>query len=239
MFNWFTSVQTENENATSTDKNDSRDVFKIVVILDESGSMRTVKDKMVESLNSLISEQQEIDRPCRFTLVKFNETVKGVVRNADLKTVKPLREGDYRPEKTTALYDAIGETFEWFRDEKNVLAVIVTDGQENASRRFGYQQISQLIQRKQRELNWSFVYLCNDLSTSHQGAQIGLSSCGYATNCIRERDHFGSYLAKDVSQAISNYRTTGLSVQSQLNKSIPQEFNDQNPSKSSSSWGWI
>ena len=47
------------------------DDFKIVVVLDESGSMSTIRNDMIKSLNDLIREQKQLERPCKFTLVKF------------------------------------------------------------------------------------------------------------------------------------------------------------------------
>ena len=109
------------------------DNFKIVVVLDESGSMGSVKHDMITALNDLIKEQKQIkDRPCNFTLVKFNDKITRVIKNCDLQEVSLLTSNDYTPGRTTALNDAIGDTVDWFRYEENVLMVIVTDGAENA-----------------------------------------------------------------------------------------------------------
>ena len=49
----------------------------IAVILDESGSMNTKKDHVLEGFNSIINEQKVIaDDSLRLSLFKFNTNVK-------------------------------------------------------------------------------------------------------------------------------------------------------------------
>lgn len=195
------------------------DHFKIVVILDESGSMDSIRQPMIEALNGLIQEQKQVKaRPCHFTLVKFNSRVQRVIENRDLQEVSMLTLADYAPSESTALYDAIGDTIDWFRYERDVLLVIITDGQENASTRYRKKAIIEMLDEKQKYCNWSYVYLCNDLSTSAQGDSIGLNTSKNVTNCCVKQDEYKSFIGKNLNFAIGNYRTKGVSVQSQLNR---------------------
>ena len=190
--------------------------FKIVVILDESGSMESIRHDMVKALNDLIKEQKQLDRPCKFTLVKFNDKVTRVTENTDLNDVKALSLLDYMPSRSTALYDAIGSTIERFRYESNVLLVIITDGLENASTQYNKKQIFDMLEEKKKFREWTYVYLSNDLTNSAQGATIGFDNSASSTNCVVDRDQFGSYLGQRMNHAIYNYRAYGQSVQSQL-----------------------
>ena len=142
--------------------------FKIIVILDESGSMEPIRHDMIKALNDLIMEQKQLDRPCKFTLIKFNDDVTRVIDNTDLKEVKKFTMEDYSPNRSTALYDAIGTTIERFRYEQNVLLVIITDGQENASTRYNKKQIFDMLEEKKKYRDWTYVYLSNDLTNSGQ-----------------------------------------------------------------------
>ena len=194
------------------------DDFKIVVILDESGSMENIRKDMIKALNELIKEQKQLDRPCKFTFVKFNDRVKRVIENKDLKEVKNFSLDDYCPDRSTALYDAIGSTIEWFKYESNVLLVIITDGQENASKKYTKDEIFDLLDEKKKDSDWTYVYLSNDLTNSDQGTHMGLDTSLYSTNCVVDKDQFASYLSQDMNEAIYNFRANGKSVQSQLNK---------------------
>mgnify|MGYP003350365887 CR=1 FL=1 len=74
------------------------DTFKIVMILDESGSMESIRDSMIKAINSLILEQSQVSgRETTFTLVKFNNEVKRVIENKPLSEVKPLTQEHYKP----------------------------------------------------------------------------------------------------------------------------------------------
>ena len=194
------------------------DTFKIVMILDESGSMECIRESMIKAINSLIHEQSQITgRETTFTLVKFNNSVKRVIENKPLNQVKPLTPEHYKPNGSTALFDAIGDTISWFRNEKDVLMVIVTDGQENASKRFSRAMINNFIEDKQKNNSWTYVYLSNDLSTATQGDSIGCASSRVASNCVVQQENFGDYISSQLNSAIGNYRSQGVSVQSQLN----------------------
>jgi hypothetical protein len=196
----------------------SNSFFKIVIVLDESGSMESVRDAMKNSINDLIKEQQQIkERPATFSLVKFNDKVNRVIKNKPLEDIKLLNSEDYKPNGSTALYDCIGDTIEWFRNEKDVLLVIVTDGQENASRSFSKNEVTRMIEDKKKNNGWTYVYLSNDLNTAAQGDGIGCSRSAYATNAVVEQKKFGAYMSNNLNSAISNYRKDGISVQKQLN----------------------
>ena len=197
---------------------ETSDKFKIVIVLDESGSMQDVKQDMIKAINSLITEQQQVkERPALFTLVKFNNQVTRVIKNLDLREVSLLTDNDYVPSATTALYDALGDTINWFRYEKDVLMVVVTDGMENASRTYTHDQVKIMLDEKKEHRNWSYVYLSNDLSTARQADSLGMSKSRFATNRVLRKGGHGRYISKNINEAISNYRKEGLSVQAQLN----------------------
>ncbi len=211
-------IRRHEERTPQTEPVTSDSFFKIVIILDESGSMEPIKGDMKNAINDLITEQKQIKgRPTTFTLVKFNDKVNRVIKNKPLEDIKLLTSEDYTPNGSTALYDCIGDTIEWFRNEKDVLMVIVTDGQENASRSFNKNEVNKMIEEKKKNNNWTYVYLSNDLKTASQGADIGCVKSDYATNAMVEQKHFGSYMSNNLNSAISNYRKDGTSVQRQLN----------------------
>lgn len=191
--------------------------YKIVMILDESASMNSIREKMLESINGFLAEQRTVDRPCRFTLVKFSNNVERKISNVDLQQVKPLKPSDYTPNGMTALYDAVGDTIDWYRYEKDVLLVIVTDGQENASREYKHAEIKNLLEEKSKFRGWSYVYLANDLSVAAQGDSLGCQRSMTSSNCRVEQASYGKFIKKDLCEAVKNARLDGTSVQEQLN----------------------
>lgn len=211
----------------NTSNTKSTSALKIVVILDESGSMDCIKDKMITALNDLITEQKQVEgRLATFTLVKFSETVKQYVHDKPIKEVSLLDHSAYCPNGCTSLYDAIGDTIEQFNNDQDVLMVIVTDGQDNSSRRYNKRQIAQMIENKKTTANWSYVYLSCDLSTFDQGNRIGLKTSDCASNCVVNQVAMASFVSTRLNAAIKNCRTTGASVQQQLNDEDEDEDED-------------
>jgi Mg-chelatase subunit ChlD len=191
--------------------------FKIVIVLDESGSMDIVKNKMIDSINDLIAEQKQVEgKQTTLTLVKFNGQVNRVIKNKHISEIRPIASHEYIPNGSTSLYDAIGDTINWFRNEKDVLMVIVTDGQENSSKNYNKKQINRMIEEK-KESGWSYVYLSNDLSTETQGNDIGLQKSSLSSNCRVTQENYGDFISNNLNKAIKNYRSYGMNVQSQLN----------------------
>ncbi len=45
-----------------------------------------------------------------------------------------------------------------------IVMVIITDGQENASREFRKEQVAKMIKSKQEQFDWQFVFLSADLA---------------------------------------------------------------------------
>lgn len=194
------------------------DLFKIVIVLDESGSMMCIRDQIIKSINDLISEQKEVkERPATFTLVKFSDNVNRMITNKLLTNIQMISYSDYMPSGSTALYDAIGNTINWFKNEKNVLMVIVTDGQENASKKYTKSQINQMIDEMKEKNSWTYVYLSSDLNTEIQGNNIGLKQSNYTSNCRIDQNNYGKFIGRTLNSAITGCRKTGISVQSQLN----------------------
>ena len=76
-------------------------------LLDETGSMQSIKDDTIGGFNAYLEELQKGDGETVFSLVSFNssETTKRYVAEP-VKDVKPLTDGDYRPQAMTPLIDA-------------------------------------------------------------------------------------------------------------------------------------
>ena len=54
-----------------------------------------------------------------------------------------------------------------------VMMVIITDGQENASREYDSRQVKRLIQEHEQNENWQFIYLGSDLSNFADAEALG------------------------------------------------------------------
>ena len=135
-------------------------VLSVVFILDNSGSMIEMKDEPRQGLNAFYKTQQEAG-DFLSTLIFFNSRVSFKHKNLNGKDVPILSEKDYGPNGMTALYDAIGEAIEYQKSQKleNVMFVILTDGEENASMKYNKKDIKEMIQQMEEDHKWVFMYL--------------------------------------------------------------------------------
>lgn len=114
----------------------------------------------------------------QFSLTLFDTTLEKRYVAVPLKDVPELTTSTYVPGGMTALYDAIGQTVtaveQSGKQYNKVLTVILTDGHENSSREYRLEGVKTLITRKEKEGNWTFVFLGADLSAFAVGDNIGV-----------------------------------------------------------------
>lgn len=104
-------------------------------------------------------------------------------------SIDPTR--SYDPHGGTAMYDGIGtaidEIGKWLsvmdesdRPSKNLI-VIMTDGEENSSRKYTAEKVKDMIKHQEEKYNWTFVYMGTDITTNEHADKIGIRSKAYNT----------------------------------------------------------
>ena len=77
--------------------------------------------------------------------------------------VPPLSQGSYKPDGGTALNDAIAAMIQAIgkrtKRGTRVLIAILTDGEENASRKFSIADILQMITYRRTTYDWQFIFI--------------------------------------------------------------------------------
>jgi uncharacterized protein YegL len=159
--------------------------LKIVFIIDESGSMQGSNSDVIGGFNSFIDRQKsENTGKITVSLYKFNNLVTRVINNKPAAKVRNLTNEDYTPSGFTALYDAIGQAIhetdkqlsaqpEKERPDK-VMIVIITDGQENASKEFSSVALKSMISTHEDLLKWNFIFLGSGLEDFKDAESLGL-----------------------------------------------------------------
>ncbi len=152
----------------------------VTLILDESGSMQSCKRAAITGFNQYVKSLKDEPAATWFTLTLFNSHRTEVhYRGVPVSTVPELDIETYRPQDTTPLYDAIGQTLTAARQESpegfKKLCVILTDGLENASKEYTRKQIFALIKECEKE-GWRFVYLGADHDVWAAGEDLGIAS---------------------------------------------------------------
>ena len=108
-------------------------MFDLILYIDESGSMISYSKYYINGMNKLISAIKEINSDIRVTIIKFNNQINFLCNDMKVKEIPKLIKEHYKPDGTTRLYDGLGEGLLYKRNCDNVLAIIMTDGEDNSS----------------------------------------------------------------------------------------------------------
>ncbi|HSA86791.1 MAG TPA: hypothetical protein VLE46_11465 [Nitrospira sp.] len=167
-----------NEPSNGPSENSPQPLY-VTLILDETGSMQECKGAAISGFNQYVATLRQEPAETRLTLTLFNSKRTEVRYHAvPVERVHDLDVETYRPRDTTPLYDAIGRTLTAARlqvpAESRKLCVILTDGEENASRRYTRAQIFDMIKAYEDE-GWMFLYLGADHDVWAAGEELGVA----------------------------------------------------------------
>ncbi len=141
-----------------------------LIILDESGSMSSIKKQTINGFNEVVQtikgiEERFPEQEHFISLVTFNTFgIKTLLFNSLVKELKEISGSSYNPNAGTPLYDAMGMAINRQKESitgnllANVLVTVITDGEENSSKEFTGYAIKKIIDEL-KQLNWTFTYI--------------------------------------------------------------------------------
>ena len=154
----------------------------IVIVLDESDSLKEKKSEIISGFNTFIDVQRKVEGDLgRVILIKFNSRVY-LSRNChSLESIPHLTDETYKPYGRTALNDSVvyGMQLADKTQEKDetVMFVIITDGQENASVRTNGQQMNEMIKARNKKNGWNFFYIGVDPTDWSRKSGMDVCDC--------------------------------------------------------------
>ena len=154
----------------------------ITVLLDRSGSMRSVQQETIDGFNGFLSGQRAASGQAVLSHVQFDsrDMHEQIGPAATPVNLTPnLTPQTYRPRGGTPLWDALGTcilaTDARLRAntehgmQRDIVFVVITDGYENASRQFTKDEVIAMIRYREAVLGWKFIYLGADVDTLGRG----------------------------------------------------------------------
>src|SRR5246500_2365748 len=155
------------------------------VILDKSGSMASKLKDVIEGFNAYLDGLAQEDKvEYLFSLSLFDTQVAYRDVAIPLAQVRKLDKKSYQPGGNTALNDAIGITVRKIDADHpqvdKVVTVIMTDGEENSSREWTHDAVKALIDDKEKDGNWTFVFLGAAPDAWDQGKSLGIAAANVA-----------------------------------------------------------
>lgn len=164
------------------------------ILLDRSGSMHSRWTEALSSVNAYVDELARKDADTGVTLVTFDQYPQylafDVIRDRIIpKTWKRVTNEDCTPRGGTPLNDAIGRIVNLakFGNYDKVALIIMTDGEENASKELTHHAAKSLLQTY-RDKGWQVIMLGADFDNVKQaesyGTQFGQHLTANAANLV-------------------------------------------------------
>jgi len=161
-----------------------KNYHEIVCIIDRSDSMNDIKSEAIAGFNSFIKAQKEFQGETTLSLILFNQEYQSVYERRDINEVPLLDDSTYLPKGATAILDAIGISVDRLGEKlyqapedkrpEKVIVAILTDGLENASGEYTYEQVADKVREQQAMYNWEFVLLAANQDAVVTGDKIGI-----------------------------------------------------------------
>ncbi len=142
----------------------------LIHILDESGSMHSIKRPTISGFNEVIQTTKQTaknfpEQEHFISFVTFNGTgIRTIHHCEEVEKIKEIDEKSFNPRASTPLYDAMGISITALRrttdkeTNTSVLVTILTDGEENTSTEYSGQDIKKLVEELKTK-NWTFTYI--------------------------------------------------------------------------------
>ena len=205
---------------------------ELVFILDRSGSMAGLESDTIGGFNSMLKKQQEeTEGAALVSTILFNQKSKVLHDRLPLEKIAPLTNKDYEVGGMTALLDATGDAIKhiknihkYARDEdrpQKTIFIITTDGIENASRKFNYAEIKNLIEQ-QKANGWEFIFLGANIDAAEVADSIGIErsrAVNYHSDEIGTEKLFGA-----MSNFVSFSRKMKVRPDDSWRKELDEDF---------------
>ena len=194
----------------------ANNLTELVFILDRSGSMSGLEGDTIGGFNSLIEKQKKEDGECYVSTVLFNDESEVLHDRVRLSDVPRMTDKDYTASGCTALMDAIGDAIHhignvhrYARPEDvpaRTMFVIMTDGYENASRKYSSRDVKMIIEERKEWHGWEFLFIGANIDAVETAARYGISK-DRAVNYNADGEGT-QILYESVAKAVCNVRAS-------------------------------
>ena len=158
------------------------------ILVDKSGSMSDCIDQTINGFNEQVAKirEMELEFPEQLMtigLTTFNTHVDHLYYMKPVEHAYKMDHRNYRPEGSTAMLDAMAQTMKelsQFQQQSNeqlpttVVMVILTDGYENASRRYTLKNVKEMVEEREASGTWTFSFLGATLDAVDVAEQMSI-----------------------------------------------------------------
>ena len=158
------------------------------ILVDKSGSMSDCIDQTINGFNEQIAKIREMElefpeQQMTIGLTTFNIRVSHLYYMKPVEHAYKMDERNYQPDGSTAMLDAMAETMKelsLLQQQSNeqipttVVMVILTDGYENASRRYTLKNVKEMVEEREASGTWTFSFLGATLDAVDVAEQMSI-----------------------------------------------------------------
>lgn len=205
-----------------------KDLTEIVFILDRSGSMCGLEGDTIGGYNSMLKKQRAESGEAYVSTVLFDDRSEVIHDRVAIENMRDITDKEYYVRGCTALLDAvggaihhIGNIHKYARSEdvpEKTIFVITTDGMENASRRYSYDDVKHMIERQKKRYGWEFIFLGANIDAAAVGARMGIDSdhaAEFTNDGIGQRVNYEA-----MSEAITHVRRCAMPLGAAWKRSV-------------------
>jgi len=209
-----------------------KNLTEIVFILDRSGSMAGLESDTIGGFNAMIEKQTATPGEALVSTVLFDSETAVIHDRVDLQKIAPMTERDYYVRGCTALLDAVGSAIhhignvhKYAREEdrpEKTLFVITTDGMENASHRYNYAKVKDMIKRQKEKYHWEFLFLGANIDAAREATRFGIDEDKAAN--YHADTHGTGVIYETVSQAICQIRQCSAPLTANWKAQVDEDY---------------
>jgi Mg-chelatase subunit ChlD len=159
-----------------------------LLIVDASSSMGPLTKSTISGVNEQIDSIKQLekefpDQKYNMSFMHFNNTVTIEYTDRQSSALEHISETNYKCSGMTALLDAIGVGVRNLNEkigdkiasgEASAVVVIITDGEENASREFDGSKVKSMIEELQATNRWTFTFVGANIDSISTASRYGI-----------------------------------------------------------------
>lgn len=194
----------------------------VMLLVDRSGSMQSIRRSAEGSINEFVNSLRDGGDghyTIRIAQFDWHPTI-GLRYDTICRSIDPAMAPEFEldPYGSTPLLDAMGYSITEFGEELSampenerpatVIYAVMTDGLENSSREFTWDQIKTMVTRQEKEYGWNIVYLGANQDAFLTGEKLGVPKFSTMTYAASD------YGTRSATQSLGAYVTAAASGQS-------------------------
>lgn len=192
----------------------------VMLLVDRSGSMESIRAAAEEGINEFINSLKHAEGKRTIRIAQFDyHPAEGMRYTTICPSTEPIAVHKFglSPRGGTPLLDAMGKSIIEFGEELAalpedqrpgvVIFAVMTDGHENSSREFTWEQIKEMVKRQESDYGWQVVYLGANQDAFEVGEQLGVPRHNTMTYGATD------YGTRSATQSLTSYVAVAASGQ--------------------------